>query len=209
MRTVMTGFIFNVLFAAAGLADGMPSVLTSTQLFDFCASQTIAEAERKGGQLGWRRMAAAELVEWRASFASYNGGSVEVLGWRRGGKNGDDSLSFWVARGLNEHRACSYSAANPTRLLDDLSERFGTPSTSINTNSEPQLFGDLARWKFPFLKPDRAPSSTLLITIDGWQAANCGRPGRPGHAQQRCMGSVCEELTDDEKDFAAAATRII
>jgi hypothetical protein len=159
MRTVMTGVIFNVLFAAAGLADGMPSELTSTQLFDFCASQTIAEAERKGGQLGWRRMANAELEEWRASFASYNGGSVEVLGWRRGGKNGDDSLSFWVARGPNEHRACSYSAANPTSLLDDLSERFGTP-----VNLDRHEFGTTALWRLGPMEVSfsKAGSSAVL-----------------------------------------------
>jgi hypothetical protein len=87
-------------------------------------------------------MANSELEKWRASFASYNGGPVEVLGWRRGGNEGDDSLSFWFAGGRSAHRACSYSTANPTGLLEELSERFGS-----SANLDKCQFGTTAFWK--------------------------------------------------------------
>ena len=104
MRKAMTGVVLNVLFAVASAA-AMPATLTLQQLLDFCDSQTIASAEAKGDQFGWHRMTDADLKDWRTGFIAYNGGSVEVSGWRRGDKASDDSLSFWVARGPNGHRA--------------------------------------------------------------------------------------------------------
>jgi hypothetical protein len=158
MRNVVTGIVINVLFAAR-LATGTPSTLTPAQLFDFCESQTIAEAEAKGGQLGWRRMADVEIEEWRTGFISYNGGSVEALGWRRGDKNGSDSLSYWVARGADRHRVCAYSVANPEGLLDNLSERFGAPA-----NLDKFEFGTSASWKLGQLEVSfsQVGSSALL-----------------------------------------------
>jgi hypothetical protein len=141
MRNAMTGAVLNVLFAI-GSAAAMPPTLTLPQLLDFCDSQTIASAEAKGDQLGWRRMTDADLKDWRTGFIAYNGGSVEVSGWRRGDKASDDSLSFWVARGPNEHRACAYTVTDPARLFDDLSERFGTP-----TSLDKREFGTTAVWK--------------------------------------------------------------
>ncbi len=141
MPNVMIGVAFSVLFAA-GAAAATPSMLTLAQLVDFCGSTTIAEAEAKGGQLGWRHMTPAELEDWRAGFVAYSGDAVEVSGWRRGDKDGSESLSFWVAHGPNLHRACAYSLTNPARLLDDLSERFGTPN-----NLEKYDLGTTASWK--------------------------------------------------------------
>jgi hypothetical protein len=128
MRNLVTGVAFSVLFAVDA-AVVTPSVLTLAQLVDFCTSKTLAEAEAKGDQLGWRRIAST-------------GNAVEVSGWRRGDIDGGDSLSFWVARGPSRHRACAYSVTNPAGLLDDLSERFGTPS-----NLEKHDFGTTASWK--------------------------------------------------------------
>jgi hypothetical protein len=128
MRNLVTGVAFSVLFAVDA-AVVTPSVLTLAQLVDFCTSKTLAEAEAKGDQLGWRRIAST-------------GNAVEVSGWRRGDIDGGDSLSFWVARGPGQHRACAYSVTNPAGLLDDLSERFGTPS-----NLEKHDFGTTASWK--------------------------------------------------------------
>ena len=47
-------------------------------------------------QLGWQRLIAAETEEWRTQFVGYNGGSVEVVGWRLDNTDGTHSLSFWV-----------------------------------------------------------------------------------------------------------------
>lgn len=126
---------------AAGRVAAMPA-LTTAQLFDVCGSSTISEAAAKGDRLGWRRMSDAQLEEWRSSFIACNGGSVQVLAWRRGEKDGDDSLSFWIARGPNGHRACSYSTASPDGLLDALSERLGAPETLDKYD-----FGATAYWK--------------------------------------------------------------
>jgi len=87
-------------------------------------------------------MTAAELEDWRMGFVAYTGGSVEISGWRREDNDGGESLSFWVTRGPSRHRACAYTATNPARLLDDLSERFGTPN-----NLEKYDFGTTASWK--------------------------------------------------------------
>jgi hypothetical protein len=128
MRNAMTGAVLSVLIAVQPAA-ATPALPTLTQLFDFCGSQTMAEAEAKADQFGWRRTTDADLHDWRAGFIAYNGGTVEVSGWRRGDKTTDDSLSFWIARGPSEHRACSYTVTNPAKLLDDLSERLGAPTS--------------------------------------------------------------------------------
>jgi hypothetical protein len=128
MRKAMTGVVLNALFAV-GSAAATPPTLTLPQLLDFCDSQTMASAEAKADQFGWHRMTDADLKDWRTGFIAYNGGSVDVLGWRRGDKAGDDSLSFWVARGPNGHQACAYSVTNPATLFDDLSARFGAPTS--------------------------------------------------------------------------------
>jgi hypothetical protein len=77
-----------------------------------------------------------------AGFIAYNGGTVEVSGWQRGDNISDDSLSFWIARGPNGHRACSLTVTNPAKLLDDLSERFGAP-----TSLDKRELGTTAVWK--------------------------------------------------------------
>jgi hypothetical protein len=128
MRNAMTGAVLSMLLAVQPAA-ATPPLPTLTQLFDFCGSQTMAEAEAKADQFGWRRMTDADLHDWRAGFIAYNGGTVEVSGWRRGDNVSDDSLSFWIAHGPSEHRACSYTVTNPAKLLDDLSERLGAPTS--------------------------------------------------------------------------------
>ncbi len=129
------------ILLAAGPAAAMPA-LTAAQLFDVCGSSTIPEAAARGDRLGWQRMTDAQLEDWRSSFVAYNGGSVQVLAWRRGEKDGDDTLSFWIARGPNGHRACSYSTGSPDGFLDALSERLGAPDTLDKHD-----FGTTAYWK--------------------------------------------------------------
>jgi hypothetical protein len=137
---ILAAAALGMIFATGSVA-AMPA-LTAAQLFDVCGSSTISEAAAKGDSLGWPRMTDAQLEEWRSSFVAYNGGSVQVLAWRRGEKDGDDSLSFWIARGPNGHRACSYSTASPAGLLDALSEHFGAPDTL-----DKYEFGATATWK--------------------------------------------------------------
>ncbi len=76
MRNAMTGAVLSVLLAVQPAA-ATPPLPTLTQLFDFCGSQTMTEAEAKADQFGWRRMADADLHDWRAGFIAYNGGTVE------------------------------------------------------------------------------------------------------------------------------------
>lgn len=140
MRYLTAGIVFGVLSAVADAAAA-PPMLTLAQLLEFCDSKTLAEAEAKGDQLGWRRMTQAELEDWRAGFAASTHSAVEVSGWRR--EDGGDSLSFWVAHGPNQQRACSYAVNNPALLLDDLSERFGAANDLDKRDS-----GTTASWKF-------------------------------------------------------------
>jgi hypothetical protein len=127
MRNWAAGLCLSAVLAAR-MVDATPAALTAAQLHYICESETILEAEARGGQLGWLRTPDAQLEEWRRGFVAFNGGTVQVLGWRRDG-SGRDSLSFWVAQGPSRHRACYYATANPEGLLDALSERFGTPAT--------------------------------------------------------------------------------
>ncbi|GEC35922.1 hypothetical protein N181_31890 [Sinorhizobium fredii USDA 205] len=120
----------------------MPPTFTVAQLLDICGSSTVSEATTKGDALGWERMNDEQVEEWRAGFLAHNGGSVDLVGWRRGEKEGDGMLSFWIAKGPNGHKACSYSVTNPAGLLDALTQRFGPPSSLDKMD-----FGSVAYWK--------------------------------------------------------------
>ncbi|WP_284778545.1 hypothetical protein [Agrobacterium sp. lyk4-40-TYG-31] len=52
----------------------------------------IQDVSAKGGELGWQRMSEADTSEWRSAFQRYNGGSVEVVGWKREQSDSTDSL---------------------------------------------------------------------------------------------------------------------
>ncbi|MBR0644382.1 hypothetical protein [Plastoroseomonas hellenica] len=162
MRTLVTGLVINAVFAA-GLAAAMPPALTIDQLLDICRSPTVAEAAATGDRLGWPRMNAARLEEWRAGFVSHIGSPVQVVGWQRGADRGADAVSFWTAHGPGGHRACAYSTAEPAGLLDALSARFGTPA-SLDRHD----FGTMASWN-----PGRAEvsfaqiGSTAVVNIRG------------------------------------------
>jgi hypothetical protein len=110
-------------------AQANPSAITLDQLFNICESRSVSESASRGEQLGWQRLSEAEFDEWRSAFVNYNGGSVEVIGWRRGEPERSDSLSFWVAEGPNGHKACYYSASDAAGLLEALSQRIGKPDS--------------------------------------------------------------------------------
>ncbi|OIS92560.1 hypothetical protein [Brucella cytisi] len=112
-----------------GAAAAMPEDMTVGRLLNICKAPTMQAATLAGDQLGWRRLTDAETEEWRTHFVAYNGGSVEVVGWRRDKIDGAESLSFWIAVGLNGHKACAYSTKKPAEFLHALSERLGPPDT--------------------------------------------------------------------------------
>ena len=140
MRKSVAGALLMIFSTAGALA--MPSSLTLSRLLDICGSSTVPEAVTKGDALGWQRRADAEFEEWRTHFRNYNSGSVEVVGWRRGAQAGEDLLSFWIAKGPNGHRACSYSPTDPAGFLEALMAHFGTPD-SLDKHE----FGTVAFWK--------------------------------------------------------------
>lgn len=95
-------------------------------ILDVCEASTLQEATIRGGHLGWP--AASEDRNWRTSFERHNGGTVRVVSWRRGVREGDGLLSFWVASGPSGHAACAFSTDRPG-LLEALRGRFGAPDT--------------------------------------------------------------------------------
>lgn len=162
MRKLVAGIVINMVLAA-GWAAAMPPALTVEQLLEICGSPTVAEATATGDRLGWPRMNAARLEEWRAGFVSHIGSPVQVVGWQRGADGGADAVSFWTAQGPSGHRACAYSTAEPAGLLDALSARFGAPA-SLDRHD----FGTMASWN-----PGRAQvsfaqiGSTAVVNIRG------------------------------------------
>lgn len=123
--TVISGLC--AAFLNIGAATAMPMDMTVDRLLDICESPTVQAATVKGDELGWQRQSDAETEEWRTHFVAYNGGSVEVVGWRRDKAGEAESLSVWVAVGPNGHKACAYSTKKPAEFLLALSERLGSP----------------------------------------------------------------------------------
>lgn len=115
-----------VVVAATVSAAQQPMLPTPDQLIDICESSTVAEASKKGNALGWEP---GEDRGWKKSFENYNGGSVDVVGWRRGEKDGDGLLSFWISTGPVSTRMCSYYATGDgAALLSAFLSHFGKPS---------------------------------------------------------------------------------
>ncbi|MBX9932467.1 MAG: hypothetical protein K2Y56_13150 [Methylobacterium sp.] len=95
-------------------------------ILDVCEATSLEEAAIRGGRLGWP--VAPEDRDWRAGFERYEGGTVRVVGWRRGARGEDGLLSYWVASGPNARTACAFSTDRP-HLLGALRDRFGAPDT--------------------------------------------------------------------------------
>jgi hypothetical protein len=127
---------FVIALATVMLFAGNPAwamALDMDQLMGVCLSTTLAEAAEAGDRLGWVSEDPQALEDWRSGFLGYNGGPVEVIGWRQGEAEKDEALSFWVAGGVNAHRACTYSASDGKGLLAALTDRFGLPKQSDTT----------------------------------------------------------------------------
>lgn len=91
-----------------------------------CEATTLDAAAIRGGHLGWPAL--PEDRNWRAAFEQHNGGTVRVIGWRRGAREGDGVLSYWVASGPNAHVACAF-LTDRRGLLEALRDRFGDADT--------------------------------------------------------------------------------
>ncbi len=72
-----------VAFLNIGTATAMPIDMTVERLFSVCEAPTVRAATERGSELGWQRQTDAETEEWRTHFVAYNGGSLEIVGWRR------------------------------------------------------------------------------------------------------------------------------
>jgi hypothetical protein len=141
-RMLRQALLILLIFSLSGKALAMPPLLSIDQFLEVCRSDTVAEATAKGDAFGWARMEDSQIEDWRTHFLAYNGGTVQVIGWRRGESDGDGLLSFWIAIGPNGHKACSYSLAHPEGLLDGLIDHFGKPASL-----DKYEFGTVANWQ--------------------------------------------------------------
>jgi hypothetical protein len=139
VRAIALAMLLAVPAAAPALAAPQRA-LTTAQLVDFCHSLTMAEAEGKASALGWGKMDDHVNDGWRQGYLSMNGGSVDVITWRRSDMV-TEALSFWIAIGESSQRVCAYSTKNPAGLLDSLNDQFGKPSSVLKHD-----FGEVVFW---------------------------------------------------------------
>lgn len=132
--------ILFAIFATLSLPATAAEVPLQTVL-PICMAQSMDEAEKAGAALNWHKLTEADLADWRESFLDYNGGPLDVVGWRQGEKDTGESVSFWIAGGVNAHRACTYSTQNGEALLTALTDHFGTPESLDRLD-----FGTTAFW---------------------------------------------------------------
>ena len=140
------------------------ATISLAQVVEVCGSKSVAEASAKAAARQWRPMQAGRLDEWRTAFVSYNGGSVEVTGWRSGESGEADTLSFWIARGPNGHKACAFASRRTgADFLEALTRRFGPPA-SLDTLD----FGATAFWKTAEMEVSysRIGTATSLNILD-------------------------------------------
>lgn len=144
-------------------AAAAPIEMTVDHLLNICEASNVQAARERGDELGWQRLTDAETEEWRTHFTGYNGGTVEIIGWRRDKSGRADSLSFWATKGLNGHKMCSYSTRKVGGLLDDLSEQLGAPD---NLDKNDTIENITAWWlretvEYSFVKV----GSSAIVTI--------------------------------------------
>lgn len=127
-----------------GETAATPANMTVERLLTVCEAPTVQEAMVNGDKLDWKRLTDADMDEWRRSFAGYNNGSVDVVGWRHEREGGAELLSFWIAAGPDGHKACAYTTSRPSGFLDALSDRLGAPD---NLDKNEVIESVTAGWK--------------------------------------------------------------
>lgn len=127
-----------------GEAAATPADMTVDRLLDVCEAPTVQEAMVNGDKLDWQRLSNDDIEEWRRSFVGYNGGSVDVVGWRHEREGGAELLSFWIAAGPDGHKACAFTTPRPAGFMDALSERLGAPD---NLDKNDAINSVTALWK--------------------------------------------------------------
>lgn len=83
----------------AGNNSAWAMALGIDELLGVCHATSLAEATEASERLVWMPEDTGALEDWRSGFLSYNGGPVEVIGWRQGNAEKDEALSFWIAGG--------------------------------------------------------------------------------------------------------------
>lgn len=139
MRALLISLVTAV--SNTGVSPAWAMALDIDGLLGVCHATTLAEATAAGERLGWVQADPQAPEDWRSGFLSYNGGPVDVVDWRQGKAEKDEALSFWIAGGVNAHRACTYSVTDGTALLAALTDQFGVPKQSDTTP-----FGSSAYW---------------------------------------------------------------
>lgn len=135
LKWIVIAFLLPLCAAAASEQTSV----NVKMIVDVCMASNISDAVVKGQALHWHRIIDKE---WEDSFIRYNGGTVEVVGWRRGDDERDGLLSFWIANGPSPHRSCSYiGPANGEEILKETTARLGAPLTL-----ETDYIGTFAEW---------------------------------------------------------------
>lgn len=131
-------------FLSFGEAAATPADTMVDRLLDICEASTVQEAMVNGDKLEWQRLSNADIEEWRRNFVGYNGGSVDLVGWRHEREGGVELLSFWIAAGPDGHKACAFTTPRPAGFMDALSERLGAPD---NLDKNDAINSVTALWK--------------------------------------------------------------
>lgn len=131
-------------FLSFGEAAATSADMTVDRLLGVCEAPTVQEAMVNGDKLDWQRLSSTDIEEWRRSFVGYNGGSVDVVGWRHEREGGVELLSFWIAAGPDGHKACAFTTPRPAGFVDALSERLGAPD---NLDKNDAIESVTAAWK--------------------------------------------------------------
>jgi len=160
MKTVVCTILFTSCLAAKAIA-AMPAPLTLDQLVEICGSSTIAEAAARGDTSGWGRMSDQIVANWKAGFLAYNGGPVQVVGWRRSDDEKDGLLSFWIAGGPNAQKACTYMIFGQAGFLEGLEKRFGSPDGRDQYDDRITAFWKKGPQEIAF----SGTSANVLVTI--------------------------------------------
>lgn len=160
-ETVISGMC--AAFLNIGAATAMPENMMVDRLLAICEAPSVQVAAIEGDKLGWQRMTDAETKEWRTHFLSYNGGSVEAVGWRRKSADQSDLLSFLIATGPNGHKACTYSTTKPDGLLDALSASLGAPDTQTKEDAVEMISAYWKRREVEYSFTQVGSSATIAV----------------------------------------------